>query len=728
VKNTDETEKKQEYLLDIGYYYEYSNPDSALIIYDKVINLDKKSTVSINTVKAYWYKGIVLSDIKDEYTEGNINYRKALALIDQFSDTNSLQIKAYIYNSLGIYYTKVGMYDSTITNYLKSLHLLEEIGDEDMVGNGLLNLGILMRKHNDYDNALQYFDEALKIFEKFNDESRIANVYYNYGIVFSETMEYEKAKEYTYKSLEMRKKQGMDREISFCYNTIGTIWENEAEDLEDSDEKKEALLKAIENYQIALDMKKKLDDKLGSAISLSNLSRLYRQIGNYDLALHYAKEGLTLAEEIESLTGKTSNSLNLANAYNRMNNCEMAYKYLSDYTVFYQNLKNEESQNYINDLNKRYEVEKKQLQIQNQKDSIAKVNAEAKSLALEKEKEEEKNNALEAQKEEEKQKNKALAAQNERDQIIIYSFILGFILIAGLAILIYRSYKQKKLANEELNQKNEEITSQRDEIAAQRDKLNDTLDELKLTQNKLVESEKMASLANVVTGVAHEINTPVGIGITASSSVKDDIERFVDYYKKGKLERKELESFIDAIYSSNNLTVKNLKRAGELVKNFKMLSVDQQSEQKRAFNLVNYTRDVVDSLKPEWVNVVDEIEILASAEIKIDSFPGVFAQIFTNLITNSCKYAFSDDAKGKIQINFKNDERGLVIDYKDNGKGISNDILPSIFDPFVTSNKQKGTGLGMNIIYNLITQKLNGEIIAENTKEGGARFVISLPF
>ncbi len=277
-----------------------------------------------------------------------------------------------------------------------------------------------------------------------------------------------------------------------------------------------------------------------------------------------------------------------------------------------------------------------------------------------------------------------------------------------------------------IQEQNHEIQEKNVELEQQKEELQITLENLKQTQQQLVESKKMASLGNLVAGVAHEINTPVGVGIAASSTLVKKSKQIVELFETKKMTINDLKSYIGSTKMASELILNNLKRTGELVKSFKQVSVDQSTENQRQFNLKSYIEDVIRSLHPKLKKTSIQVEIVCDKDIELNSYPGVFAQIITNLVINSLTHGFKIDEKGEINISAMVDNNKLKIEYSDNGKGISKDILPKIFDPFYTTNKQKGTGLGLNIVYNLITQKLNGTIKCTSQINKGVIFTIML--
>lgn len=292
-----------------------------------------------------------------------------------------------------------------------------------------------------------------------------------------------------------------------------------------------------------------------------------------------------------------------------------------------------------------------------------------------------------------------------------------------------------KEANEKLEQHQDELQEvntlleeQREELMQQKEELQVTLENLQKTQEQLVESEKMAAVGGLVAGVAHEINTPVGIGITAITNLMDDIERMAELYEKDKVSHKDFKDFLQSSHDVARLIQKNLERTAALVQSFKQVSADQVTEQQRVFKLKDYLHDILLSLQPKFRGKDIQVHIDCDENLKLNSYPGVFAQIFTNLLQNSLQHGFREKDAGNITIRALSDKTMLKIDYRDDGSGISQKDLPHIFEPFYTSDQQSGSGLGLNIVYNLVRQKLHGSISCESEPDQGVIFHLTLPF
>jgi signal transduction histidine kinase len=278
-----------------------------------------------------------------------------------------------------------------------------------------------------------------------------------------------------------------------------------------------------------------------------------------------------------------------------------------------------------------------------------------------------------------------------------------------------------------VKERTHQLEEQKEELLLQKEELNFTLENLQKTQEQLIESAKMAAVGGLVTGVAHEINTPVGVGITAISNLLEDIQKMAKLYEKDEISRKDFKGFLESTHDTAKLIHKNLERTAELIQSFKQVSTDQVTEQQRVFGLKEYFNDILLSLRPKFREKKIEIKIQCDDELQLNSYPGVYAQIFTNLLLNSLQHGFYKKDTGTIGIKAEIKDKLLKIHYTDDGTGISKKDLPHIFEPFYTSDQRRGTGLGLNIIYNLVKQKLHGTITCESEPAKGVLFTIEVP-
>ncbi|MBF0302501.1 MAG: response regulator [Desulfamplus sp.] len=271
----------------------------------------------------------------------------------------------------------------------------------------------------------------------------------------------------------------------------------------------------------------------------------------------------------------------------------------------------------------------------------------------------------------------------------------------------------------------------RKDLEALNARLLNSLDNLEKTKDKLVQSEKMAALGGLVAGVAHEINTPVGIAITAASFIKDKTSNVQELYTAGNLKKSDLESYLKNMGEVSNSIFINMERAASLIKSFKQIAVDQSVEDKRRFNFKRYLQDVLISLKPAYRNTGCTVKIDCADDIEILSYPGAYSQIISNLVINSVVHGFPNKKNGEISFAISMSELSneeLTIRYKDNGEGMTQDQVSKVFDPFYTTMRgQGGTGLGMSIVYNIVTQTLGGTIECRSMPGVETEFLITVP-
>lgn len=289
---------------------------------------------------------------------------------------------------------------------------------------------------------------------------------------------------------------------------------------------------------------------------------------------------------------------------------------------------------------------------------------------------------------------------------IIFFFVLNFIFTIAIIFSLYYYF----VSTEE----------------SARVALQDSLQELKHAQNQLIESEKMASLGSLVSGIAHEINTPLGVGLTGISQISHELKKVVSNYEQNTLTESALKDYFEMTQKLADTITDRLANAVTLVKSFKSIAVDQHHEDKREFNLYEYTNNIIISLTSQLKTKKVKVDNHIPNNIILDSYPGIFSQIFSNLILNSIAHAFEDDNNNTINISLKVDD-DIVIIYEDNGKGINKEMEKKIFDPFFTTKRgQGGSGLGLHITYNLIAQRLLGSVELFKVSPHGLGFKIIL--
>ncbi len=286
-------------------------------------------------------------------------------------------------------------------------------------------------------------------------------------------------------------------------------------------------------------------------------------------------------------------------------------------------------------------------------------------------------------------------------------------------------YKNILEAEGKVQQLNAELEQR---VAKRTAELQESLEVLKRTQRQLVQSEKMAALGGLVAGIAHEINTPLGIGVTAATFLKDKTENYVRKFAAGNLLEKDMQKYANYAMEASAIIHTNLNRAGELINSFKNVAVDQTHEERRTFRLKAYIGDILKSLRPKLKKTSHSIIINCPEELEINSYPGALSQIITNLVMNSLIHGFENIKAGEMRFDVWEEEAILVLKYSDNGCGMDEVTLSKIFDPFFTTKRnQGGTGLGMHILFNLVTQSLKGYIQVNSVLNQGTEFIIRIP-
>lgn len=324
--------------------------------------------------------------------------------------------------------------------------------------------------------------------------------------------------------------------------------------------------------------------------------------------------------------------------------------------------------------------------------------------------------SISSQKQELKKQDEELAVQQqtivEQKATITITSIFVIIIAIALALVVILFLKNKKTTR----------------------KLSEALSHLEETQNRLIQSEKMASLGKLIAGVAHEINTPLGIAVTSTSLIQENTDEIAKKLHDKTLSKNQLQSFIDIINQSSKISNRGLERVIKLMLNFKEVAADQIIEEVREINLAEYIDEIMTTLANELKKHHIHYQYSGDTETRISTIPGGLAQIITNLVNNSIRHGFDsnydqNELNNCISINLKQSKLdGVTLTYNDNGKGMDEDTLKQVFDPFFTTKRNKGgTGLGMNIVFNIIERKLFGHIEMQSELGEGVTCIISLP-
>lgn len=290
-----------------------------------------------------------------------------------------------------------------------------------------------------------------------------------------------------------------------------------------------------------------------------------------------------------------------------------------------------------------------------------------------------------------------------------------------------------KTSQESLRQVNREledrVAERTSELMRSNLELSSALGDLQMAQEQLVEQEKMAALGGLVAGIAHEINTPIGIGVTAASHLHTATEQFERTMSDNRLTRSALQQFVEAARESADLVLRNLQRADKLVKSFKRVAVDQSSEARRSIDLADYLDEVLTSLSPSLRRANHRVQVEVPPGIQLETYPGAIYQVLSNLVQNSVNHGFSGwDSGGEIRVTAEQAGAKVRVRYTDNGNGMTEDVRKHIFDPFFTTRRgEGGSGLGMHIVYNLVTRALGGTISCRSSLGEGIEIQIMMP-
>ncbi|HLH96767.1 MAG TPA: HAMP domain-containing sensor histidine kinase [Xanthobacteraceae bacterium] len=267
------------------------------------------------------------------------------------------------------------------------------------------------------------------------------------------------------------------------------------------------------------------------------------------------------------------------------------------------------------------------------------------------------------------------------------------------------------------------------DLKASKENAEDALRDLQEAQRSLIEAEKFAALGGLVAGVAHEVNNPVGISLTVASSFARRCTQFADEIRDGAVRRSKLEEFIAGGQEAAKQLLSNLTRAADLIQSFKQVAVDRSDAERRVFNLKEATEQIMVSLRPALKHSLVCLAIEVPEEISLKSYPGPYGQVLTNLVLNALTHAFPDKRAGALRLTARKlGTEEVEIEFADDGVGMSEDVQRRAFEPFFTTRRNRGgTGLGLHIVYNLVTLRLGGSLRLESHPGHGSVFRIRLP-
>jgi len=298
-----------------------------------------------------------------------------------------------------------------------------------------------------------------------------------------------------------------------------------------------------------------------------------------------------------------------------------------------------------------------------------------------------------------------------------------------LADAYSRSVREQRRLVKVSDRLQNQMTQLNQELARRRAEAEEALDRLRQAQETLVQTEKLASLGALVGGVAHEINTPVGIALSCASHLDDSTKAIRALFEADDVGVDDFERYMDTAADTAKLIVANCERAADLIRSFKQVAVDRTSSERRRFRLVDTITETVTSLRPNLRQGGHDIEISCPPDLEVDGYPGAISQILTNFVMNSLTHGYADGRRGRLRVEAERAEGDLVrLRYRDDGQGISEEYRNRIFDPFFTTRRGSGgSGLGLHIVFNLVTGPLGGTVVLENGDAPGASFLLEFP-
>jgi C4-dicarboxylate-specific signal transduction histidine kinase len=290
--------------------------------------------------------------------------------------------------------------------------------------------------------------------------------------------------------------------------------------------------------------------------------------------------------------------------------------------------------------------------------------------------------------------------------------------LGGLARVFNAMAENQQALTDSLEQKVSERTKQ----------LEQSMIDLKKAQDLLIQRERMSNLGRLVGGIAHEMNTPLGIGITSTTFLQNLIQDIEKKFRESSLTRSDLAQIIDNAKGSIDLVYNNLQKTSSIIASFKELALEENKDEMRSFSIKECCNLVLGATSEKAAQAGVIVEILEVPEGTIEGYPESLFQVFTILIRNSLEHAFPGERPGKIELAARLNKDMIELICRDNGIGLDPEIVDRIYEPFIASSeKSMGSGLGLNIVYNIVNQRLGGTITHREPESGGLEFKIRIP-
>lgn len=644
---------------------------------NKLVAQDPKAiSQKVASIRARYKKELTIANkaqLISSESSGYMNtgqYQLALDKIEEIDRLDKPEINNFdwlINRAKGAIYWRMGQGEESLSYYLLAYQGIKEEQYKALKVNTENSIGYTAVQLGFYQQALPFLQKVLAHNLKQSAPKTprlLAIAYNNLGEALFHLKQVNKAEEYHQKALTIRLEHQLTFHLSYSYHNLALIYHQQQK----YQQAKTYLIKAIairadNNYTLG---------KLESQLALAKLYQTTQK----------NKEFIRLTTDIITTAKKEKHLKVLAEIYQTQSLFYQAAgqykKALSTFTLYHNTLEG--------------------VEIKKTNSHLAQYLTKSSTVAKE-------INIIQLQKENEI-KQLEVANQQKVSTIIIIS---ATIIVLALSLFMWLLWLKRQ------------------KIQTMNWHLSATLDELKNAQEKIIESKKMSAITTLVSGMAHQINTPLGIGITATSVINEKVIAFSQAVEQGTIKRTTMKSMIDDIINASQLTLSNLNKTAALVTQFKRVSSQLEGDTQQQFELVTYISKQIKLLDEQLKNNSYTIKVHGT-KVDITSYPNVLGKVLSQLISNSVEHGFSDQKTQSIDIYIKKSSKTVMIIYQDNGKGIDSEQVSKIFNPFYTS-KMAGDrlGLGLSIVYNLVVQLMQGKITVEPSPDEGISFLIELP-
>ncbi len=596
------------------------------------------------------------------------DYQLALQTIEKINELAKPEVNSFdwrINTVKGYIYWHMGEGQQALQHYLQSYEQVKEqaLYEYEKVATELM-IGQASMELGFYREALPYFERVVNSTQKTGSLRQLAMAYNFLGEALFQLEQTDRAFDYHQQALKIRLEQNMRFHSALSYHNLGLILHHRKE-----------YAQAQQHFLSAITIRQENGDHLGVLQSQLALAKVHM-----------------LTEQKQALTTLLSNIIDNAKAQQKFAPLADAYRLQSEFF--------ESQSQYSQALSvyKQYQQALEKVELKKTSSHLAKYITQSTTVAKD-------INILQLQKINEIQQ---LEVSNQQHKALIIG-VAAAIVIGGLTLFLWLlQLKRRKI----------QIINRH---------LSDTLRDLKATQGKLIESEKMSAMTTLVAGMAHQLNTPIGIGVTTISVIEDKVEQFSQDIKQGGITRGKLNQLLEDVSEATRLALSTMNKTANLVAQFKLVSAHLAGDTPEQFELYELLTHQTDLLTGQMADDKPDIHIHGT-KVRVLSYPSAIGKVLYHLINNSVEHGFKDTKRAVIDIEIKELKQAVAIKYKDNGKGIDKDKLGKIFDPFYTGKLGSGSiGLGLSIVHNLVVQLMQGSVTVESGGNQGITFNIQLP-